>query len=125
MPQTPFSCLEIREQAQALAQLPVGVTIIDPKGTILYYNPYCARLVDRRPEYIGKDIRSCHNRPESIEKIDHILAQMKKGDPKEYTYESVRKGKTLMVRISPFQEQGRLKGFIQSIHILKPGKILP
>jgi DUF438 domain-containing protein len=53
-----------------LDQIPVGITVTDLDGKMLYYNEYCARTVDRKPEYIGMDIRSCHKKPESIPKID-------------------------------------------------------
>lgn len=65
--------------AMVLEQIPVGITIIDPEGHILYYNEYCSRFVDRKPEFIGKDIRFCHQERESIEKIDRILAELIEG----------------------------------------------
>ena len=34
----------------------VAVTIIDAKGTLLYYNQQSARILDRKPEYIRPDI---------------------------------------------------------------------
>lgn len=39
----------------AMECLGVAVTIIDTKGTLLYYNKKAAKILDRRPEYIGKD----------------------------------------------------------------------
>ena len=38
----------------------VAVTIIDAKGTLLHYNQHSAKILDRKPEYIGTDIHSHH-----------------------------------------------------------------
>ena len=44
----------------AMDCLGVAVTIIDTKGTLLYYNQHSAKILDRKPEYIGTDIHSHH-----------------------------------------------------------------
>jgi DUF438 domain-containing protein len=75
---------------------------------------YSALIVDRKPEYIGMDIRSCHKKPESIVKIDTIFAEMKAGKRENYSYESKRKDKVLSVTISPYKCLGELIGFIHS-----------
>ena len=61
------------------------------------------------------DIRSCHKKPESIEKIDIIFSEMKAGKRENYYYESKRKDKILCVTISPYKQLGKLIGFIHSI----------
>lgn len=78
------------ELRSILDQIPDGitVTVTDLEGKILYFNEYSAQIVDRKPEYIGKDIRSCHKKPESIEKIDTILSEIKDGKLENYSYES-------------------------------------
>ncbi|MFC1822057.1 hypothetical protein ACFL9T_05070 [Thermodesulfobacteriota bacterium] len=35
-----------------------AVSIIDRKGTLLYYNRFSSEILDRKPDYIGNDIRS-------------------------------------------------------------------
>jgi DUF438 domain-containing protein len=77
-------------------------------------NKYSAQIVDRKPEYIGMDIRSCHKKPKSIEKIDMIISEMKAGKRENYYDESKRKDKILCVTISPYKQEGELIGFIQS-----------
>ena len=42
----------------AMDCMAVAVTIIDTKGTLLYYNQYSAKILDRKPVYIGTDIHS-------------------------------------------------------------------
>jgi len=48
------------------------------------YNGYSSRMLNRKPEYIGRDIRDCHEKAASIEKIDHMLAEFKKGRREEF-----------------------------------------
>jgi PAS domain S-box-containing protein len=98
-----------------LDQIPVGITVTDLEGKILYYNEYSARIVDRKPEYIGMDIRACHKKPESIVKIDTIFAEMKAGKREYYCYESKRKDIVLSITISPYKQIEKLIGFIHSI----------
>ena len=100
-----------------LDQIPVGITVTDLDGKILYYNAYSAQVVDRKPEYIGMDIRSCHKKSESIHKIDMILSEIREGKRKNYYYETNRKEKVLCVTISPYEMNGKLIGFIQSIFL--------
>jgi len=103
------------ELRSVLDQIPVGITVTDLDGRILYYNDFCAQIVDRKSEYIGMNIRSCHKKPESIKKIDMIYTEMRDGKLEKYQYESKRKGKILCVTISPYKTNGYLIGFIQSI----------
>jgi PAS domain S-box-containing protein len=106
------------EMEALLNQFPVGITVTDLDGRILYYNEYSAKIVDRKPEYIGMDIRSCHKKQESIEKIDKILSEIKDKKRENYNYESKRNDKVLLVTISPFTLHDEIIGFIQSF-ILK------
>jgi hypothetical protein len=40
-----------------LEQAGVGVTILDRHGTVMYYNKWASEHLDRKPEYIGNDVR--------------------------------------------------------------------
>jgi DUF438 domain-containing protein len=103
------------ELLSVLNQIPVGITVTDLDGKILYYNQYSAQIVDRKPEYIGMDIRFCHKKLESIVKIDTIFAEMIAGKRENYCYESKRKDKVLSITISPYNQLGKMIGFIHSI----------
>jgi PAS domain S-box-containing protein len=104
-----------KELQSVMDQIPVGISVTDLDGRILYYNEYSAHIVDRKPEYIGMDIKSCHKKPESITKIETILSEIKEGKRENYCYESKRKDKVLSVTISPYRLRGELIGLIQSI----------
>jgi PAS domain S-box-containing protein len=119
MNETAAVALDPGRLAAALEKLPVGITIIDPEGHILYYNEYSSKVVDRKPEYLGKDIRTCHQHTESIEKIDKIFSDLKAGKSEEFRYEAERGGVRLRVTVSPFEFEGRLIGFVQSFIVLQ------
>jgi PAS domain S-box-containing protein len=111
--------LSTTQLAMVLEKIPVGITVIDQEGHILYYNEYCSRFVDRKPEYIGKDIRFCHQKPESIEKIKRILCELNEGKKKEFYYEAERGGNKLGVTVLPFDVAGKQIGFIQCFSIIR------
>ena len=109
--------LDTRQLAVVLDKVPAGITVIDLEGHMLYYNDYCARYVDRKPEYIGKNISFCHNKPESMVKIKRILSELNEGKKKEYYYETQRGENKLGVMVSPFFVDGKQIGFIQCFSI--------
>ena len=104
--------------ARVLDKTPAGITVIDKEGHILYYNEYCAKFVDRKPEYIGKNIAFCHKKPESMEKIKKILSEINEGKRKEFYYETQRGENKLGVTVSPFDIDGKQIGFIQCFSII-------
>jgi DUF438 domain-containing protein len=76
--------LNTDQLVNVLETIPAGITVIDLEGRMLYYNEFGSRFVDRKPEYIGKDMRNCHQKHASIEKIDRILSELKADKRKDY-----------------------------------------
>ncbi|MBG0776850.1 MAG: PAS domain-containing protein [Desulfovibrionaceae bacterium] len=105
--------LTTAELAAVLDQVPAGITVTDAQGTILYYNTYCTRFVDRKPEYIGRNILSCHNKEQSIVKIKQILADLAAGTLDEVYYETQRGENRFGVTVSKFVFAGKDVGLIQ------------
>ena len=112
------AALNINQLARVLDKVPAGITVIDKEGHILYYNQYCARFVDRKPEYIGKNIAFCHKKPESMEKIKKGLSALNEGKTKEFYYEAQRGENKLGVTVSHFDIDGEQAGFIQCFSII-------
>ena len=110
--------LNTNQLAMVLDKIPAGITVIDNEGRILYYNEYCAKFVNRKPEYIGKNIAFCHKKPESIEKIKRILSDLNAGKRKEFYYEAQRGENKLGVTVTPFDMDGKQIGFIQCFSII-------
>lgn len=101
------------EQKSILNALAVAVTITDLTGAILFYNDCAPGILDRKPEYIGRDIRACHKNPESIRKIDSMLAEFQQGRKEPFSYSAERNGARLVVTFSPFYIEGAFAGLIQ------------
>ena len=98
-----------------LDKIPVAVTVIDLEGNILLYNEYSSRILDRKPEHLGADIRDCHQKPETNVKIDGMINEFKAGRREEFYYEAFRYGKDIAVTLSPYEVDGQLVGCIQSV----------
>ena len=111
--------LDASQLAKVLEKVPAGITVLDREGRILYYNEYCAQFVDRKPEYIGKNIRFCHKKSESIEKIEKILSALSRGERQEFYYEAMRNENKLGVRVIPFEIDDRQIGFIQCFSVIR------
>jgi DUF438 domain-containing protein len=103
-----------------LDQLPVAVTVIDLAGTIQYFNGYAPEILDRKPEYLGTDVRACHKKAASNARIDEMMDAFKAGRRERFTWEIERYGRRLVVTFSPLVADGQLAGCIHSV-IVKPG----
>jgi len=101
----------------AMECLGVGVTIIDTKGTLLYYNKQAAKILDRKPDYIGKDVYSHHTKANSSEKLESMIQDFQKGRREPFRYEAKPYGKTILVTLSPILENDRFVGCAQSVQL--------
>ena len=72
----------------AMECMGVAVTIIDMKGTLLYYNRQVAKILDRKSEYIGKDVHSHHKKANSNKNLDLMLQDFQKGRTEPFHYEA-------------------------------------
>jgi DUF438 domain-containing protein len=98
-----------------LDRIPIGVTVIDLEGRMLYFNDYSSKIRDRKPEYLGRDIRLCHKKEESIDKIDRILEEFKSGRREVFSYQAHVEDGILEVSVSPLEVEGRLVGCVHSM----------
>ena len=95
----------------------VAVTIIDTKGTLLYYNRYSAKILDRKPEYIGTDIHSHHKKTDSNQKLDLMLNSFEEGRTDPFYYEAKPYGKTICVTLSPIMQNAKFVGCVQTVRL--------
>jgi sensor histidine kinase regulating citrate/malate metabolism len=95
----------------------VAVTIIDTKGTLLYYNKHAAKILDRKPEYIGKDAHSHHKKPATNKKFDLLLKAFEEGRTEPFHYEAKPYGKIILVTLSPIIKDGQFVGCVQSVQL--------
>ncbi len=99
----------------AMDSMGVAVSIIDTEGTLLYFNNQAAKILDRKPEYIGEDVHSHHKKTSSNRKLDLMLQDFKKGRTGPFYYEVKPYGKIILVILSPILKNGRFIGCIQSV----------
>ncbi len=92
----------------------VAVTIIDTKGTLLYYNQHATNILDRKPEYIGTDTHSHHKKADSNKKMDLMLKEFKEGRKAPFRYEAKPYGKIIFVTVSPILKNGDFVGCVQT-----------
>ncbi len=93
----------------------VAVTIIDTKGTLLYYNQQAAKILDRRPEYLGKDVHSHHRKTASNQRLDLMLQKFQAGRTEPFHYEAKPYGKTILVTLSPILNNNEFIGCTQCV----------
>lgn len=105
--------------AAVLDQVPAGITVFDLEGQILYYNDYSTRFVDRRPEYIGRNLASCHKKDEIVVRIKQMFSDLAAGKKDEVYYESQRGENKLGVTVTRFSFEGEHVGFIQCFSVIK------
>ena len=96
----------------------VAVTIIDTKGKLLYYNRYSAKILDRKPEYIGTDIHSHHKKLDTNKKVDLMLEEFAKGRKDPFHYEAKPYGETIFVTLSPIIKDEEFVGCVQTVRLI-------
>ncbi len=97
-----------------LDNISLAVTIFDLQGIMLYYNEHAPRIINRKPELLGKDIRLCHQKPESNARIDWMIEEFRRGRREPISYEAKPYGKALLITVSPLEVDGRLAGCIHT-----------
>jgi DUF438 domain-containing protein len=95
----------------------VAVTIIDKKGNLLYYNQHSAKILDRKPEYIGTDIHSHHKKADSNRKVDMMLKEFEEGRKDPFHYEAKPYGEIIFVTLSPIVKDGEFIGCVQTVRL--------
>ena len=101
----------------ALEFMGVAVTIIDMKGTVLYYNNHAAKILDRKPEYIGKNAHSHHKKAATNKKFDFMLKAFKEGRTEPFHYEAKPYRKVIIVTLSPIIKDRQFVGCVQCVQL--------
>ena len=105
-----------RWAARILEQAGVGVTILDRHGTVMYNNKWASEHLDRKPEYIGNDVRKRHRRAVTNPRFDAMLRLFEEGRFEPVRYVARPYGKTtILVTVSPIRVNGELVGFSQIV----------
>ncbi len=106
-------------QLELFEQICAGITVLDLDGKIRHYNREAARILDRKPEYIGREVTHCHKKQESIQRIQEMLVSFREGRQEPFHWEIERFGRRLLISFSPLKSRGRLVGCIH-MAVVKP-----
>jgi transcriptional regulator with PAS, ATPase and Fis domain len=99
-----------------LEQVGVGVTIVDRQGNVLYYNKWASEHLDRKPGYIGDDVRNRHRRAITNPRFDAMIKLFEDGRTEPVRYVARPYGKTtILVTVSPIFVSDELVGFSQIV----------
>jgi sensor histidine kinase regulating citrate/malate metabolism len=101
----------------AMNCLEVGVTILDPQGTLLYYNSYATKVLDRKPEYIGTDIHHHHRQPGTNKRFDSMLQQFSEGRKEPFYYEAKPYGQVILVTLAPIRKAEKFLGCVHCVRL--------
>jgi DUF438 domain-containing protein len=101
----------------AMECMNVAATIIDTQGILLYYNKQAAKILDRKPVYVGTDVHSHHKKPNSNKKLDSMLQDFQKGRTAPFHYEAQPYGEPILVTLSPIIKNGNYTGCIQTVRL--------
>ena len=101
-----------------VAEMPASLTILDTEGRLVFYNAYAPRILDRKPEYLGRDIREFHQ-PASAAKIGRILDAYRAGGREQYSWRLSRGSRNFQVRAIPWLEDGRWAGVLHLVMLLE------
>lgn len=94
----------------------VGVTIVDTEGKLMFYNKWALENLNRKPEYIGNNVKNNHKRAITNPRFDAMLQLFKDGrrDPVRYVARPYGKT-TILVTVSPILINNELVGFSQIV----------
>lgn len=98
-------------------QIAAAVTALDLEGIILFYNAYAPKILDRKPEYIGRDVYGLH-KPESAKKIQIMLETYQKGQAREFVWQTRRGDNRYVIRLMPLMREGRIIGALHTAMLL-------
>jgi PAS domain S-box-containing protein len=104
---------------RAIDQMTVAVTVIDTEGRLLYYNRYAEKILDRKPEYIGQDLRSHHKKPSSNERFNAMMLTFEQGRTEPYSYEASPYEEVILVTLSPIRVDEQFIGCVQVVMLKK------
>jgi sensor histidine kinase regulating citrate/malate metabolism len=99
-----------------LEQAGVGVTIVDRSGSLPFYNNWAAEHLDRKPDYLGRDVRQHHRRAATDPRWNAMRQLFLGGRDEPVRYVARPFGKTtVQVTVSPIRIGGELVGLSQIV----------
>jgi DUF438 domain-containing protein len=71
--------LSVEQIDLLLTNLPVDISFVDEKDTVVYYSGTADRIFPRTPGVIGRKVQNCHP-PKSVDVVESILRAFRSGE---------------------------------------------
>jgi len=107
IPNTDFTLEEVLEQ------MPLNLQFVDKDGIVRYLNKAAAMRPAKVKREVGVDIKNCHARAESLEKIGRILDDFRNGRKEPHYYINKEGNKSIM---APIFADDRFAGVLTYSH---------
>ncbi len=97
-----------------LDQIPMEVQYVDRDGFLRYLNKAAAARPANAKREVGVNIQNCHAKPESLEMVDRIFEDFRKGRKEPHFYITKTGNKSMKVPI--FDAAGHFMGVLAYSH---------
>ena len=99
-----------------LDQMPMPIQFVDKNGFLRYLNKAAAARPANAERKVGVNIRDCHARPESLERIERLFADFERGRKEPHFYITSTGNKSMKIPI--FNAEGEFMGVLAYSHPL-------
>ena len=89
-----------------LKNLPVDITFVDEKDTVLYYSATAERIFPRSAAIIGRKVQNCHP-PQSVHIVNRILKSFRAGERDAAEFWIELGGKFVLIRYLAIRDEHR------------------
>jgi PAS domain S-box-containing protein len=105
--------MTIEQTLLAFNNLPIDITFVDEKDTVVFFNKAKERLFPRSPAVIGRAVQNCHP-PESVHVVEEIIEAFRSGRKDEAEFWIQMKGRFISIRYFALRnETGVYKGVLE------------
>ena len=101
---------------ELLDHMPMPIQYVDKDGVLRYLNKAAAARPANAERKVGINIRDCHARPESIERIERLFAHFRQGRKEPHFYVTAKGEQSMKVPV--FNRQGEFMGVLAYSHPL-------
>ncbi len=96
-----------------LETLPVEFSVLDADDKVAAWNKHGTRLFKRPEAALGRDVRNCHPK-KSLDKVEQILDEMKKGKRDRARFWIDMAGKKILIEYYALRKDGKYIGCLEA-----------
>ncbi len=102
----PTGRLGLNELMAILNALPIEITFVDRDDTLRYFSESNNRVFHRTKSAIGRKVQNCHP-PQSVERVERILASFKEGRRDSAEFWMKQRGKFVHIRFLAVRDRNQ------------------